>query len=92
MGLDGQCCIFDELIVCVRTVHVPTGYNYGNVARRSDSQLRQLLVLASVFLPAQQEAIANTASELAGDQDSVTGNGAESPDLKPIDPKEEASA
>ena len=32
MGLDGQCGIFDELIICVRTVHVPTGYNYGNVS------------------------------------------------------------
>ena len=29
MGLDGQCGIFDELIISVRTVHVPTGYNYG---------------------------------------------------------------
>ena len=32
MGLDGQCCIFGELIVCVRTVQVPTGYMYGNVS------------------------------------------------------------
>ena len=32
MGLDGQCCIFGELIVCVRTVQVPTGYKYGNVS------------------------------------------------------------
>ena len=31
MGLDVQCCIFGELIVCVRTVQVPTGYKYGNV-------------------------------------------------------------
>ena len=32
MGLDVQCCIFGELIVCVRTVQVPTGYKYGNVS------------------------------------------------------------
>ena len=32
MGLDAQCCIFGELIVCVRTVQVPTGYMYGNVS------------------------------------------------------------
>ena len=32
MGLDAQCCIFGELIVCVRTVQVPTGYKYGNVS------------------------------------------------------------
>ena len=32
MGLDAQCCIFGELIVCVRTVQVPTGYTYGNVS------------------------------------------------------------
>ena len=59
MGLDGQCCIFGELIVCVRTVQVPTGY--GKKASLIKAGLALVKLLQPLYMRLADDNVATKA-------------------------------